>query len=159
MMRETVEERGCHLGIYKTLGHSPKARLVITMIEVRSYSWLKSWLSIIHPARRERRSFFLGELGDRRLGGDDQPCDRCGILQCGAHDLGRVDDPERNEVAIFVGLSIKAIAILIGFDELADHHTAVAAGVIDDLACGSLDRLTDDLNSGFLIGVLDLDAF
>jgi hypothetical protein len=107
------------VGCYKTLGHSPKARLVVTMIEVRSYSWLKSWLSIIHPARRERRSFFLRELGDRRLGGDDHPCDRGGVLERGAHDLGRVDDPERNEVAIFVGLSIKAIAIFIRVDQLA----------------------------------------
>ena len=33
---EFIEERGRHFGSPNTLGHSPKARLVVTTIEVRS---------------------------------------------------------------------------------------------------------------------------
>ena len=36
VMSETVEQRGVIFGSPNTLGHSPKARLVVTMIEVRS---------------------------------------------------------------------------------------------------------------------------
>ena len=36
VMGEAVELRGRHFGSPNTLGHSPKARLVVTMIEVRS---------------------------------------------------------------------------------------------------------------------------
>ena len=37
VMRQAVEERGGYIGIApKTLGHSPKARLVETIMEVRS---------------------------------------------------------------------------------------------------------------------------
>ena len=36
VVRQTLERGARYLGIYKTLGHSPKARLVVTMIEVRS---------------------------------------------------------------------------------------------------------------------------
>ena len=36
VMREPVEQRGCHFGSPNTLGHSPKARLVVTMTDVRS---------------------------------------------------------------------------------------------------------------------------
>src|SRR5262245_34012690 len=54
----------------------------------------KSSCSVIHPSGRERRSFLLRELGDRRLGGDDQTRDRCGVLERGPHDFGRIDDAE-----------------------------------------------------------------
>ena len=33
---QAIEQRGRHLGSLKTLGHSPKARFVVTIIEVRS---------------------------------------------------------------------------------------------------------------------------
>ena len=33
---EAIEQRGRHLGITEALGHSPNARFVVTMIEVRS---------------------------------------------------------------------------------------------------------------------------
>jgi hypothetical protein len=35
-MGEAIEQRRGHFRVAKTLGQSPKARLVVTMIEVRS---------------------------------------------------------------------------------------------------------------------------
>ena len=36
VMREAIEQRGVILASPKTLGHSPKARLVVTITDVRS---------------------------------------------------------------------------------------------------------------------------
>src|SRR6202023_3836854 len=40
----------------------------------------------------------------------------------------------------FAGLRVVAIAIFLGFEQLADHHSAVRAGVVDDLARRRLNR-------------------
>jgi hypothetical protein len=61
-------------------------------------------LSVIHAAvLGERRSFLLRMFGDRRLGGDDQTRDRRGGREGRAHDLGRIDNAERDEIAVFAG--------------------------------------------------------
>jgi len=52
-MREAVEECCGHLASPKTVGHSPKPRLVVTMIEVRSFSRLMRWKSSWPPALRQ----------------------------------------------------------------------------------------------------------
>ena len=83
--------------------------------------------------------------------------DRRGVLQGGADDLGRIDDAKLDKIAIFAGLGIVAVVIFLGFEQLADHHSAIRAGVVDDLARRSLDRLADDVDAGLLIGILDLD--
>ena len=36
MMGQAIEGRGCHLGVAKHTGQSPKAKLVVMMTEVRS---------------------------------------------------------------------------------------------------------------------------
>src|SRR6516164_3670715 len=51
-------------------------------------------------ARRHRRGRFLRTLGDHRLGGDQQARDRGGILQGAAYDLGRIDYPFADEIAV-----------------------------------------------------------
>ena len=86
----------------------------------------------------------------------DQPGDRGRVLQGGAHDLGRIDDAKLDEIAIFAGLRVIAVVVVAAFEQLADHHRAIRAGVLDDLARRGLDRLADDVDAGLLIGVLDL---
>jgi hypothetical protein len=44
MVSEAIEQSMVILALLKTLGHSPKARLVVTMIEVRSQSRLTIFL-------------------------------------------------------------------------------------------------------------------
>ena len=96
-------------------------------------------------------------FGDRRLGGDDQTRDRRGVLEGRAHDLGRIDNAERDEIAVFAGLRVVAVAVFLGFEQLADHHGAVRAGIVDDLARRRPDRFADDIDAGLLIGIFDLD--
>jgi glc operon protein GlcG len=57
--------------------------------------------SELHAAigRHPRRRLLFGELGDHRIGGDEKTGDRGRILQGGAHDLGRADDPGPQLVA------------------------------------------------------------
>src|SRR5262245_46153376 len=127
--------------------------LVVSSSESRS--------SVIHPAhsaaRRESRCFLLRMFGDRRLGSDHHTRSRRGVLEGRADDLGRIDNAERNEVAIFAGLRVVAIAIFLGFEQLADHHGAVHAGIVCDLARRSLNGLANDGDAGLLIEILDLD--
>src|SRR5262249_801355 len=54
--------------------------------------------SIIHATHAatghgRHRCLFLRSLGDHRLSGDEQPCNRGCILQRGADHLGRINDP------------------------------------------------------------------
>jgi len=43
VMGQPVEQRGGHLSVANTLGHLPKARLAVTMTDVRSCSLLTRW--------------------------------------------------------------------------------------------------------------------
>src|ERR1700757_3314826 len=116
---------------------------------------------VIHVAHatawRERRYFLLWMLRDRRLGGDHHTRDRRCVLEGRSDDLGRIDNAACNEIAIFAGLRIIAVAIFLGFEQLADHHGTVPAGIVDDLAGRSLNRLANDGDTGLLIEILDLD--
>src|SRR5205809_1141638 len=60
---------------------------------------------------RHGRSFLLRMFGDRRLGGDDHTRDGCGVLEGRADDLGRIDNAELDQIAIFAGLRIVAVVI------------------------------------------------
>src|SRR5664279_3857468 len=98
-------------------------------------------------------------FGDRRLGCDEQTRDRRGVLEGRADDLGRIDNAELDQVTILPGLRIVAVVIVLGFEQLANHHGAVRAGVVNDLAGRRLDRFADDVDAGLLIGVFDLKVF
>jgi hypothetical protein len=72
---------------------------------------------------------------------DDQTRDRSGVLEGRADDLGRIDNAERNETTKFAGMRVVAVAIFLGFEQLADHHGAVPFGILNDMARRRLDRL------------------
>src|SRR5262245_1175775 len=61
----------------------------------------------------------LGSLGDHRLGGDEQACNRGRILQRRADYLGWVDDPVRHEVLELAGLRVEAEGIGVVVLDLA----------------------------------------
>src|SRR5947209_12171261 len=113
---------------------------------------------VAHAPRRHRRHrrFLLRLLGDHGLGRDQEAGDGGGVLKRGAHDLGRVDDAELEEIAVLVLLRVVAEAVVVLLEDLANHDRAVDAGVLDDLAGRPLDRLADDLDAGLLVVVFML---
>src|SRR3984893_9862574 len=119
--------------------------------------------SVIHAAHaaalRQRRSFLLRRFHDDCLGGDEEPGNGSSILQRGAHDLGRVDDPELHQIAVLAYLGVVAVGVGRILDQLTDDHRAVVAGIVDDLPGRSLNGLADDVDAGLLIGILDLKVF
>ena len=100
------------------------------------------------------RAGLLGLLGDHRLGGDQQAGDRGGVLQRGAHDLGRVDDAGLHQVLVLAGLRVEAPGVLVLVEHLAGDHRAVLAGVLGDLAQRRLQRLAHDLDAEALVVVV-----
>src|SRR4051812_2101910 len=53
----------------------------------------------------------LRTLSYHRLGGDQQRRNRCGALQRGAHDLGRVNNTSRDKVLVLTQLRIVAVFV------------------------------------------------
>ena len=98
----------------------------------------------------------LGSVGYRRLSGDEKAGDGRRVLQCDAHDLGRIDDALLDHVAVLVVLRIVAERLPARFQHLADDDRAFHAGVVGDLADRSLQRLPDDSDAGLLVRVLAL---
>src|SRR6185312_4506122 len=93
-----------------------------------------------------------------RFGGDQKTGNRCRTLDRRAHDFGRVDNAFGDEIAVFAGLRVEAVGILILVHDLADHDRTVRAGIDRDLARRRLDRLTHDLHAVLLVLVFGLDA-
>src|SRR5208283_2014012 len=76
-------------------------------------------LSVIHPAHRHgRRALLLRKLRDHGFRRDQQTRDGGRVLKRSANDLGRVDDPLLIEIAIFAGLRVEAMRVIIGFEQL-----------------------------------------
>src|SRR5450631_4852645 len=107
-------------------------------------------------------ALLLRNLGDHRLGGDQQACDRSRALNRRTHDLGRVDDALADEIAVLAGLRVEAPVVLVLFQDLANNDRAVFAGIGRDLAGRGLDRLADDLDAVLLVfvgGLHPLEGF
>src|SRR5665647_3259382 len=66
-------------------------------------------------------TLLLRDLGDHRLGGDQQPGNRCRALDRRTHDLGRVDDALADEIAVLAGLRVEAPVVLVLLEDLADN--------------------------------------
>src|SRR5882672_9026084 len=58
------------------------------------------------------------------FGGDQQRGNRSRVLDRHANHLGRVDDALGDQVAVFAGLRVEAVGILILLEDLANEHRA-----------------------------------
>src|SRR6478672_5481262 len=101
---------------------------------------------------------FLRYFGHHGFGGDQESRNRGCILDRHANDLGRVDDALGDQVAVFAGLRVEAVGILVLFEDLADDDRAIFACVDRDLASGPGQRLPDDLDAGLLVVILGANA-
>src|SRR6266436_2176530 len=88
------------------------------------------------------------------FGGDQQRGNRSRVLDRHANHLGRVDDALGDQIAVFAGLRVEAVGILILLEDLADDDGAVFAGIDGDLAGRIGQRLAHDLDAGLLVVVL-----
>src|SRR6266404_8151905 len=96
----------------------------------------------------------LRHFGDHGFGGDQKRRNRRRVLDRHANHLGRVDDALGDQVAVFAGLRVKAVGILILLQDLADDHRAVFASIDRDLTGRIGQRLAHDLDAGLLVVVL-----
>src|SRR4249919_3805406 len=80
------------------------------------------------------------------------------VLNRYANHLGRVDDALGDQIAVFAGLRVEAVGILVLFEDLAEDDGTVFACVDRDLAGRPGQRLAHDLNAGLLIVVLGAQA-
>ena len=96
----------------------------------------------------------LRQFGHHGFGGDQQRRNRSCVLDRRANHLGRVDDALRDQVAVFAGLRVEAVSVLILLEDLADDDGAVFTGVDRDLAGRRGQRLAHDLDAGLLVVVL-----
>ena len=121
--------------------------------------------SIVHSAHsthtaaaRHCWALLLRQLGNHRLGGDQQAGNGCGALQCCAHHLGRVDDALGHHVDVLAGLRVEAEAVGILLKDLADHDRAILAGIECDLARRPRERFADNVHAVLLVLVRCADA-
>ena len=117
-------------------------------------------LHAAHAAAWHRRSALVlfRHFGDHGLGGDQQTGNRRRTLDRRAHDLGRVDNAFGDEIAVFAGLRVEAVGVLVLVHDLADNDRAIGACIGRDLTGRRLDRLAHDVDAVLLVLVLSLDA-
>ena len=76
--------------------------------------------------------FGLGDLGDQRLGGEQQRRHARGVLQGCPHNLGRIDDASGHQITIFFLVGVVAVVLALHVAHPVDHHRAVHSGVGGD---------------------------
>src|SRR5271166_2175518 len=97
-------------------------------------------------------SFLLfRNLRDQGFGRQHQRRDGAGILQGGAHDLGRVEHAGLDQILVLVGEGVVAEVDLLGVEHLAQNDSAFFAGVLGDHAQGLGDGALDDVDADLLI--------
>src|SRR5439155_15840783 len=94
---------------------------------------------------------FFRHFGGHGLGGDQQTGYRRRALDRRAHDLGRVDNAFGDQIAVFAGLRVEAVGVLVLVHDFADHDRAVCAGIGRDLTGRCLDRLAHDVDAVLLV--------
>src|SRR5919109_178623 len=113
--------------------------------------------SVVHAAGRHAwgRLLLLREIGDDRLGGEEQARDAGRVLEGRARHLGRIDDPGHEHVDILALLRVVAVARLELADSLDDDR-AFLTSVDGDLTQRLLERAAQDLDADRLVAQ-DLD--
>src|SRR6266571_2621486 len=120
----------------------------------------------IHPFHSAHSAHSMGmasgilllfdQLGNHRLGGEEQSGDRSRVLQRGAAHLGRIEHAHLDQIAELLRLSIEA-EVAFPFRNLVHHDRRLGTGVGHDLAQRLLERALDDPDARVLIGVLALE--
>src|SRR5699024_4561997 len=84
------------------------------------------------------------------LSGQEQSCNGCSVLECGAGDLNWVVDARSHEVDVLAVCSVEALA-LWELGNLVSNNAWLEASVSSDLLQRSSQSLADDANAGCLV--------
>ena len=106
---------------------------------------------LIHAAHigccRSGRSRLL-DVSDKALGGQYHRSDGSRVLQCGASDLGRVNDTGGDHVGVLLLERVEAVADLILTTDVLYDDGALQTRVLRDLLDRRLERFKNDLHTG-----------
>ena len=98
-----------------------------------------------------RRFLFLRDLGDQRVGGEQEGRHARRVLQSGADHLRRVDHARTDEVAILALVSVVAVVLALHLPDAIHHDRAVGARVLGDGRQGIPQRVLDDRRPHLLV--------
>ena len=103
-------------------------------------------------AGHARVLLLLWKVRHHHFRGQHQPCHAGCVLDSAADDLGRIDDPTLDQVAVFFSGCIEAEGEVGVFLHLLHDHRALHAGVFDDLPDRLFQCASDDVHSDELLG-------
>src|SRR5581483_5724870 len=110
------------------------------------------------PSSAHRSSLLLfRNLGDEGFGGEHQRCDRTGVGQSGAYDLGRIEHASLHQVLILASLGVVAEVGVLRIEHLPQDNRALFAGVLGDLAKRLSNGALHDVDADLLV-TLELEA-
>ena len=98
-----------------------------------------------------RRLLVLGDLGDQRIGREQQGRHARRVLQGGPHHLRRVDDAGAHEVAVLTLVGVVAVVLALHLPDTVDHHRAVGAGILGDRGEGIPEGISHDRGPELLV--------
>src|ERR1700734_2214074 len=126
----------------------------------RTYVWIgpEAHAAAVAMPAGCRLSGFLRQLRDHGFRRYQQAGHGRGILQRGAHDLGRVDDALGNHIDILFSLRIEAERLRLLLEDLAHDDRALDAGILRDLTDRSFQRLEYDVDAGLHVGIVVVDG-
>lgn len=104
------------------------------------------------------RSLLLWLVNDEALRGEEHACDRSGILQSHTLNLGRIDDTSLTQVLELILTGI-VTEVTLALTYLIDNHSALAAGIGNNLTQRLLNGTANDIDTCLLISVVALQAF
>ena len=103
-----------------------------------------------HVGHRRSSRFILWRFRHHGFCGQQQTGHRGRILQCCASDLGRVDDAELDQLAIFAGRSVIS-KIAAAFGNLVQDYRSIFAGVGNNLPQRLFEGTTQNVNTDRLV--------
>src|SRR5829696_10243826 len=104
-------------------------------------------------ARHSGCALLLRRFGDHGFGRDEEAGNRRRALERSPDDLGRIDDPGLEHVAILLRLGVEAEGLRLVIPDPPDHDRALHARVLGDLTDRSLERLQHDVDAGLDVRV------
>ena len=100
-----------------------------------------------------RRLLILGDLGDERVGSEQQRRNAGGVSESCPHDLGRVDHASADEVAILALVGVVAVILPLHVPNAVDHDRTIGARILGDRFERILEGIFHDRRAHLLVSL------